>query len=130
MKSLVAMLEDDAAAERDERVAAATQAPKPWADIATAPKDGTLIDVKFEVANAEPGMAEFYAPGSTRRGDATEPTIENVVFANGCFAPVIDKEAAAAAIELQGGWGELPGRLYGIMSVTLTHWRPAAYPFI
>jgi hypothetical protein len=99
-----------------------------WQSIETAPKDGSLLDVKFDVASAEAHMAEFYAPLSTRAVEPTEPVIENVAFVNGGFKPVIDAEGAREVACLAGGWGTVLGVAYGIVSVTLTHWRPASNP--
>lgn len=87
-----------------------------WQPIATAPQDGTLLDVLFDPHTAEIdhggrrplSMAEFYAPGSTRRKNPAEPLIANVEFSNRCFRPVHEGT-----------------RLHGILSVTLTHWRLA-----
>lgn len=81
-----------------------------WQPIETAPRDGRLIDVKFEPKTAERdskgSLAEFYAPGCTT-GKA-EPIIERVEFSHGHFRPV-------------SGFG---ARLYACdMAVTLTHWR-------
>jgi hypothetical protein len=73
-------------------------------------------------------MAEFYAPGCTRKKAPAEPIIENVVYLNGGFKPVVDAEAARLAAALKGGWGAVPGLLHGVVSVEPTHWRPAAYP--
>lgn len=126
----IAMLETGADADRAARVAAAKVLPAKWSDITSAPKDGTLLDVKFDVATAEPGMAEFYAKGCTRQREAAEPVIENVAFVNGSFKPVIDGEGARFVASIAGGWGPEQGTGYGISSVTLTHWRPSAYPFI
>lgn len=88
-----------------------------WQPINSAPKDGTLLDVLFDPATAEIdrggrrplSMAEFYAPGSTARRNPAEPLIENVEFSNYSFRPVTEDGT----------------RLHGIISVTLTHWRPA-----
>lgn len=89
-----------------------------WLPIDTAPRDGTLIDVLFDPQTAEidyggrkpVSMAEFYAPGSTRRSNPTEPLIERVEFSNGHFRPVTDDGT----------------RLYACdMAITLTHWRAA-----
>jgi hypothetical protein len=99
-----------------------------WEPIETAPKDGSLLDVKFDVASAEEHMAEFYAPQSTRTREPAEPVIENVAFVNGGFKPVIDAEGAREVARLAGSWGTVIGVAYGIVSVTLTHWRPAASP--
>lgn len=96
----------------------------------SAPKDGTLLDVKFNVDTAEPGMAEFYAKGCTHQQAPAEPIIENVAYVNGCFKPVIDGDGARLVASIAGGWGPEGGTGYGIGSVALTHWRPAAYPFI
>lgn len=118
--------------ERAGRVARALAPPQPWQPIETAPRDGTLIDLRFDPAREGREGAEFYAPGSTRRKEPAEPVIENVVFCNGHFRPVVDAEAAAAAkaaMAAGDGHKSLPGTLYAIMSVVPTHWRPAAYPF-
>ena len=88
-----------------------------WQAIESAPKDGTLLDVLFDPVTAEIdrsgrrplSMAEFYAPGSTARRNPAEPLIENVEFSNYSFRPVTEDGT----------------RLYGIISVTLTHWRLA-----
>lgn len=89
-----------------------------WQPIASAPRDGTLLDVLFDPRTAEIdrsgrrplSMAEFYAPGSTHKHDPAEPLIERVEFSNRHFRPL----------------GEDGTRLYAILSVTLTHWRLAA----
>ncbi|MFK4706028.1 hypothetical protein ABIC83_002867 [Roseateles asaccharophilus] len=130
MSKLIDLLHAGADEDRERRVAAATVPPQPFEPIATAPKDGTLLDVKFNPATAEPGMAEFYVQGSTSSSDPVEPVIENVAFVNGRFTPVYTLEGAEAVKALGGGRGSPPGCLYGIMSVDLTHWRPAAYPVI
>lgn len=86
-----------------------------WQPIASAPRDGTLLDVLFDPDSAEIdrsgrrplSMAEFYAPGSTRKRDKTEPLIEKVEFSSGHFRPITDEGT----------------RLHGILSVTLTYWR-------
>jgi len=75
-------------------------------------------------------MAEYYAPGCTRPGSSVEPVIENVAFINGSFKGVVDAEAARAVEQLKGGYGAVTGVTYGILSVTLDGWRPAAYPHI
>jgi hypothetical protein len=84
--------------------------------MATAPRDGTLLDVQFDPATAEIdrsgrkplSMAEFYVPGSTRRKDPVPPVIERVEFSNRHFRPVM----------------ECGTRLYACdMAVTLTGWR-------
>jgi hypothetical protein len=88
-----------------------------WRTIDSAPRDGTLLDVLFDPATAEIdrsgrrplSMAEFYVPGSTARRNPVEPLIENVEFSNRHFRPVTEDGT----------------RLYAILSVTLTHWRPA-----
>jgi len=126
----ISMLEAGADEDRAARVAAAKSGPANWLAIASAPKDGTLLDVRFIVETAEPGMAEFYAQGCTRESQPTEPIVENVAFVNGAFKPVIDGDGARLVASLAGGWGPERGTGYGIISVTLTHWRPAAYPFI
>jgi hypothetical protein len=126
----ISMLESSADEDRAERVAAAKFPPADWIEFASAPKDGTLIDVKFNSATAEPDMAEFYAPGCTRQRKPTEPIIENVAFVNGSFKPVVDGDGARLVESIAGGWGPEKGVGYGIGGVTLTYWRPAAYPFI
>lgn len=87
-----------------------------WQPIEQAPRDGTLLDVMFDPATAEIdysgkrplSMADFYAPGSTRRKDPTPPVIERVEFSNRHFRPVM----------------ECGTRLYACdMAVTLTHFR-------
>jgi hypothetical protein len=83
--------------------------PLGWTMIETAPKDGILIDVRFDPNTAEvdgtgKNMAEFYAPGCTM-GNA-EPTIRNVRFQGGSF-----KSMAGDNLDIP--W-------YGIVSVTLT----------
>lgn len=128
MKTMLALLEDAADADRAARVSAAMAPPQPWQPIDTAPRDGTLIDVLFDVQTAEQGMAEFYAPGCTRKKEPASPVIENVAFVNGSFKPVIDAAGVRAVAAVAGGWGEVDGVAYGIMSVTLTYWRPAAFP--
>ena len=131
MKKLMALLEESADAERAKRVAAATMLPQPWRPIVSAPKDGTLLDVLFDVPTAEPEMAEFYAPGCSRKKAAEEPIIENVAFVNGNFAPVIDAEGARMIADLKGGWGDTQRSVtYSILSVSITHWRPAAFPYV
>jgi hypothetical protein len=88
-----------------------------WQSIDTAPRDGTLLDVLFDPATAEIdrsgrrplSMAEFYAPGSAARRNPALPLIERVEFSNHSFRPVM-KDGT---------------RLHGIISVSLTHWRPA-----
>lgn len=127
---LMSMLKAGAEEDRAARVAAAFGVPGVWMEIVSAPKDGTLLDVKFLVATAEPSMAEFYAPGCTRELDPSDPVIENVAFVNGSFKPVIDSDGARLVALLAGGWGSEAGTGYGIASVMLTHWRPAAFPFI
>jgi hypothetical protein len=128
--SLISIMAAGADEEREARVAASKGVPANWLDIASAPKDGTLLDVKFNVDTAEPGMAEFYVQGCTRQRNPVEPVIENVAYVNGCFKPVIDGEGARLVASIAGGWGSEQGTGYGIGSVTLTHWRPAAFPFI
>lgn len=92
-----------------------------WQDIASAPKDGTLLDVMFDPVTAEIdysgrrplSMAEFYVPGSTRRTKPEPPVIERVEFSNRHFRPVM----------------ECGTRLYACdMAVTLTKWRPHRSP--
>lgn len=87
-----------------------------WQPIETAPRDGTLLDVLFDPATAEIdhggrrplSMAEFYAPGSTRRKDPALPIIERVEFSNRHFRPVTEDGT----------------RLYACdMAITLTQWR-------
>jgi len=85
-----------------------------WGDMATAPRDGTLIDVKFDPKTAERdihgSMAEFYVPGSTRKRNPVEPIIQNVRFIRNHFRPILktdDKEI----------------ELHGIVSVELKGWR-------
>lgn len=85
---------------------------QPWQPIETAPR-GPLLDVKFDIASAEvdgtgKNMADFYAPGCRRRRNPVDPVICGVRYSRGHFRPVL---------------GEL--ELYAILSVTLTHWRPA-----
>ncbi len=88
-----------------------------WSAIDSAPRDGTLLDVLFDPASAQIdrsgrrplSMAEFYVPDSTARRNPVEPLIENVEFSNRHFRPVTEDGT----------------RLYAILSVTLTHWRPA-----
>ena len=126
----MSMLEAGAQEDRAASVAAAVGPPGCWVEIDSAPKDGTLLDVRFVVEAAEPGAAEFYARGCTRGVDATEPIIENVAFVNGSFKPVLDGDGARNVASLGGGWGPEKGTAYGIGSVTLSHWRPAAYPFV
>ena len=53
-----------------------------WEPIETAPKNGTLLDVRFDVASSEHGAAEFYAPGCTRRQAPVEPVIDWVQARN------------------------------------------------
>jgi len=131
--ALLAALEAGADEDRRARVAAAVLPPQPWQGIDEVPMDGMLLDVKFDPWTADidgsgKNMAEFYVPGSTRRLDPAEPIIENVAYVNGGFKPVVDWDAAEAVRALAGRWGHVDGVLYGIMSVRLTHWRPAAYP--
>lgn len=128
--NFISMLEAGADSDRAARVAAAKGSPSEWSGIESAPKDGTLLDVRFDITTAEPGMAEFYAKGCTRQREAVEPVIENVAFVNGSFKPVIDGDGARLVASIAGSWGPEHGTGYGISSVTLTHWRPAAYPFI
>lgn len=97
-----------------------------WQPIATAPRDGSLVDVWFDIASAEAGAAEFYAPGCTRPEGQSEPVIGHVAFVNGHFRPVIDEAGAQAVAALAGGWGPVEGVAYAIVSVTLSRWRPAA----
>ncbi|KWU26348.1 hypothetical protein [Burkholderia cenocepacia] len=99
-----------------------------WQPIGTAPKDGRLLDLLFDIKTAELGSAEFYAPGCTRRRNPTEPLIENVAYVNGGFKPVVDADGAREVAALGGGWGNVSGVRYGIMSVTPTHWRFAVKP--
>lgn len=97
-----------------------------WQPIPTAPRDGSLLDVWFDIASAEAGAAEFYAPGCTQPDGQNEPVIEQVACVNGHFRPVIDQAGTRAVIALAGGWGTVEGVAHGIVSVTLTRWRPAA----
>lgn len=91
-----------------------------WQPANTAPQDGTLMDVLFDPATAEIdysgrralSMAEFYAPGSTRRKNPEPPIISRVEFSNRHFRPVMEDGT----------------RLHGIISVTVTHWRPHQEP--
>ena len=122
----ISMLEAGAGEDRAARVTAAQRAPADWVEIASAPKDGRLLDVKFVVETAEPGMAEFYARGCTHGKGGSGPVIENVAFVNGSFKPVIDGEGARFVASLGGGRGAERGTGYGIASVTLSHWGPAA----
>lgn len=108
---------------------AAEQMAGDWIRIESAPKDGSLLDARFDIASAEDDMAEFYAPSCTSKVDPTQPVIANVTFCNGHFRPVIDADGAREVASLAGGWGTATGVAYGIVSVTLTHWRPAANPF-
>lgn len=132
MSSMFASLEEMAATERATRVAAAAETPQPWRPMDSAPRDGTLIDVLFDVPSAEPHAAEFYAAGSTCNSSPADPVIENVAFVNGSFAPVVSAEDAKIVAALKGGWGTVDSGsvCHGILSVNLTAWRPAAYPFI
>lgn len=130
MEINIDLLEQSANKDRMARIAAATSPPQPWQPIESVPKNGTLIDVMFDVLSAEEGMAEFYAPGCTRKKNAADPVIENVAFINGSFKPVIDAAGAKAVATVAGGWGQVSGVAYGITSVTLTAWRSAAFPFI
>lgn len=132
MSSTFTSLEEMAATERSSRVAAAAESPKPWEPMETAPRDGTLLDVLFDVPSAEPHAAEFYVPGCTRKIAPAEPVIENVAFVNGSFAPVTNFDGAQSVLALGGGWGNVAAGSvsHGILSVNLTAWRPAAYPFI
>jgi len=107
---------------------AAEQVAGDWTRIDLAPKDGSLLDARFDIASAEDGMAEFYAPGCTRKVNPTQPVVTNVAFCNGNFRPVIDADGAREVASLAGGWGTVTGVAYGIVSVTLTHWRPAINP--
>lgn len=88
-----------------------------WQDIASAPKDGTLLDVLFDPATAERdaagSMAEFYAPGCTRRKNPSQPIIERVAFINRHFRPVMDDGFPLHACD---------------MAVTLTKWRRHGLP--
>lgn len=82
-----------------------------WQPIEAAPRDGTLIDVKFDPTTTDRDamgtMAEFYAPGST--SGRAEPIIQRVEYYNEHFRPV----------------GECGTRFYACdMAVKLTHWRP------
>lgn len=130
-QNLLELLEQAAATELKIRHDAATTPPRPWEDITTAPRDGALLDVRFDPhQDAEPGMAEFYAPGCTRRVNPTEPVIENVAFANGSLRPISSADEAARALAAKGDFTDGSGFAYGIKSVTLTHWRPAAYPYL
>lgn len=105
--------------------------PNQWRPMVSAPKDGTLLDVLFDIRTAEPGMAEFYVPGCTRKKEPEEPIIENVAFVNGNFAPVIDAEGGKVVAALKGDWGDTQGSTFhSIMRVSLTHWRPASSPYI
>lgn len=83
-----------------------------WMPISTAPRDGTMIDVLFDPTTADRdrmgSLAEFYAPGCTRRKNPTEPVIEGVHFSNRHFRPGKPEDRFTACD----------------MSVTLTHWRP------
>jgi hypothetical protein len=87
-----------------------------WQPIETAPRDETMIDVRFDPTTAERdemgSLAEFYAPGCTRRKNPTEPVIEGVHFSNRHFRP------------------GRPGEGYHAcdMAVTLTHWRAPTTP--
>jgi hypothetical protein len=94
-----------------------TELDPPWQPIATAPRDGTLLDVRFDPTTAEVdavgSLAEFYAPGCTRRRKPAEPVITGVEFSNGHFRPVCQ--------------GSPDVKMHGIVSVTLTHWRPAVF---
>lgn len=88
-----------------------------WQPIETAPKDGTLLDVLFDPATAERdtagSMAEFYAPGCTRRTKPTQPLIERVAFINCHFRPVMEDGYTLYACD---------------MAVTLTKWRRHGLP--
>lgn len=83
-----------------------------WHPMETAPKDGTILDVKFDPASAEVdaagSLAEFYAPGCTRKINPSEPIIESVYFQNRHFRLFVPG---------------LKTTMPGIVSVTLTHWR-------
>lgn len=98
--------------------------------MSTAPRDGTLLDVLFDVPSADPRSAEAYAPGCTRKEGPTSPFIENVAFGNDNFTPVLDAQGALAMIKMKGGWGGVSGVDHAVANVTLTHWRPAAYPHV
>jgi hypothetical protein len=129
---LLQILEAGEEEDRARRVSAAEGPPAKWMDFASAPKDGTLVDLKFRVEDAEPGAAEFFAPGCTCTLNPTEPIIENYAFVNGSFRGVVDAAGAQRALALGGVSCSDRGlnMTYGITSVSLTHWRPAAYPYI
>lgn len=84
-----------------------------WHPMETAPRDGTMLDVRFDPGTAERdrmgSLAEFYAPGCTRRRDPTEPVILGVHFSNRHFRPGLPGDGFCACD----------------LSVTLTGWRPA-----
>jgi hypothetical protein len=65
--------------------------------------------VTAEIDGTGKNMAEFYAPGCTRKRNPTDPVIANVRFKNRHFRPVIP------------GSPEID--CYAILSVNLTHWR-------
>lgn len=55
-----------------------------WQPIATVPRDGRMIDVRFDPATAERDVlgsfAELYAPGSTSAAEPAEPIIRDLAF--------------------------------------------------
>ncbi|AQT06721.1 hypothetical protein A0U91_17105 (plasmid) [Acetobacter persici] len=70
-----------------------------------------MIDVLFDPSTAEwdssGSMAEFYAPGSTRAINPTEPLIERVLYRNSHFRPLAEDGT----------------ELHAIISVSIKQWR-------
>lgn len=90
------------------------QTTEAWQPMESAPRDGTLLDVRFDPATAERdsvgSLAEFWAPGSTRTRNPAEPVIRNVVLENRHFRPRPIRSMRMPACD---------------MSITLTGWRLA-----
>ena len=86
-----------------------------WQPMETAPRDGTLIDVRFDPTTADRdsvgSLAEFWAPGCTCQRNPSEPVICNVLYENRHFRLQPMGEHRMPACD---------------MSLTLTGWRSAS----